>query len=321
MVTLVIPIYNMRQYMKRCLDTILNQTLSEYEIVLVDDGSIDDSLALCYEYSKRYPDIVRVIHKENGGLSSARNAGIEVALGEFIIFPDPDDWVNPEYVEQFLALQKRHNADLVCLGHYIEFIDREIPANDAQKPTDMNGAEAQKALLIPPCMSGFAWNKLYRLDIIRDNNLRFENDVGTTEDLDFSYRYLKYCSKVYFDPTNRVYHYYQRPGAATHSTFSVHKLNSIHTYEKILSDTKDPELKKAAEVEICNLAINLLWQFCDSGYQDTDSEKKLRGCIRHYKKQYLSSKYYGFGRKIQCIIASVSPKAFCFLKNRMTKEN
>ncbi len=101
MLTLVVPIYNKEQYLPRCLDALLAQTISDYEILLINDGSTDGSGAVCDRYAAEYPGLIRVIHKPNGGLSDARNVGIDSALGDFITFPDPDDWVEPDYVQTF----------------------------------------------------------------------------------------------------------------------------------------------------------------------------------------------------------------------------
>ena len=134
----------------------------------------------------------------------------------------------------------------------------------------LSGAEAQKALLLPPQMRGFAWNKLYRLDLIRQHGLRFLEDVGITEDLDFSYRYLAFCRKVCLAPSARTYHYFQREGAATRSGFSQRKLDSLHTYEKIIADCEPtmPDLSRAAKDEICTTAVNLLWMYETSETKD-----------------------------------------------------
>ena len=105
MLTLVVPIYNMEKYLARCMDSLLGQSCRDFEIILVDDGSTDSSGTLCDSYAARYPELVRVIHKPNGGPSSARNAGLDAARGEFVTFPDPDDWVEPDYVGSFLRLQ------------------------------------------------------------------------------------------------------------------------------------------------------------------------------------------------------------------------
>lgn len=318
MVTLVVPVYNMEEHLIRCMGTLLNQTYTDYEIILVDDGSTDRSSKLCDDYSHKN-EKVRVIHKKNGGLSSARNAGIQAACGDYIVFPDPDDWVEPNYVEQLLTCQEQYNADLVCLGHYIEYDDRAIPANENQKLCQMNQMEARRALLIAPTMGGFAWNKLYRLDIIRENNLCFENDVGTTEDLDFAYRYLGFCNNVCFAPEVRVYHYYQRAGAATHNGFSQHKLESIHTYDKIIATSQDVGIISAAKEEICNTATNLLWLYCKDHWQDPSTKTTLKAYLRRNICDYLKSNRYGISRKAQVICALISPEVYCFLKNKLTK--
>ena len=113
MLTLAVPIFNKAPYLPRCIDSLLNQTAGGYEILLIDDGSTDDSGTICDRYAREYPERIRVIHKANGGLSDARNTGIEAARGEWITFPDPDDWVEPDYVESFVSLLKEYQIDLV----------------------------------------------------------------------------------------------------------------------------------------------------------------------------------------------------------------
>ena len=144
----------------------------------------------------------------------------------------------------------------------------------------LSGTEAQKALLLPPQMGGFAWNKLYRLDIIREHSLRFLDDVGITEDLDFAYRYLAFCRKVCLAPSARTYHYFQRDGAATRSGFSQRKLDSLRTYEKIIADCEHtmPDLAQAAKDEICTTAVNLIWMYENSGEKDAAAKKTLLQC-------------------------------------------
>lgn len=181
--------------------------------------------------------------------------------------------------------------------------------------------EAKKALLISPCMNGFAWNKLYHLDIIRKYGLKFLEDVGTTEDLDFTFRYLQYCRKVCFAPEIRTYHYYQRNGAATHSGFSSHKVNSIHTYEKIIEASEDcPELLQAAREEIANVAINLLWVFHNNCSNDTESKNLLKKKLKQMLPFYLKSKKYGLSRKIQALMAYACLPVYSCIKNKVTKD-
>lgn len=314
-VSLIVPVYNMECYLERCMEGLLSQTNLSYEIILVDDGSTDASVALIDQFAMKYPDFVKCIHKQNGGLSSARNAGMNIASGKYVTFPDPDDWVEFDYVEQFLKLQKMHDAELVCTGYYINYDNYRILANEGENSKQMSASDAKKALLIPPCMGGFAWNKLYDMNIIKKNKLKFLNDVGITEDLDFAFRYLDYCNTVFFAPDVRTYHYYQRKGAATHSKFSWHKVNSIRTYEKIIAScTECSDIVQAANEEICNIALNLLWSYEKDCYKDVNAKKILMKYLKKTLIYYLQSKRYNTGRKIQAIIACLSPTVYCKMK-------
>lgn len=316
MVTLVVPIYNMERYLPRCMASLLDQTSRDYEILLIDDGSTDSSSCLCDRYAAEHPGLVRVVHKENGGLSSARNAGIDNARGEFIVFPDPDDWVEPDYVASFLEFRERYQADLVCLGHYVDTDTTSVPAMPDGADSLMSGRSGQRGLLLPPGMQGFSWNKLYRLDLIRANGLYFPDNMGTTEDLYFTFRYLSYCRSACYAPSCRVYHYYQRPDSSTRSPFSRDKLGTIRTYEHILADCagQDPELAQMAQTEICTAAVNLLWENESAPHPDPDVRKELLGRIRGLLPAYLRQSQYGLGRKFQTLAAAHSPRFYMYLK-------
>ena len=117
LLSIIVPVYKVESYLARCVDSILAQTVSDFELILVDDGSPDRCGAICDEYAARDPR-VRVIHKENGGLSSARNAGIDIARGQWLGFVDSDDWITPDCYEKLLACAQRQNVKLVCAGRW-----------------------------------------------------------------------------------------------------------------------------------------------------------------------------------------------------------
>lgn len=116
-ISVIVPIYKVEQYLRQCVDSILNQTHRALEVILVDDGSPDGSGKICDEYAAR-DSRVRVIHKENGGLSDARNAGIDIARGDYIAFVDSDDWLEPDTYESMLAAMEKYQAKLVCAGRF-----------------------------------------------------------------------------------------------------------------------------------------------------------------------------------------------------------
>ena len=113
MLSVIVPVYNVEAYLPRCVDSILAQSYSNLEVILVDDGAKDASGAICDAYAAKDPR-VKVIHKENGGLSSARNAGLDIALGEYIAFVDSDDWIEPDAYQHLLEVMERYDVRLVC---------------------------------------------------------------------------------------------------------------------------------------------------------------------------------------------------------------
>lgn len=315
MLTLVVPIFNKAQYLPRCLDALLDQTVSNYEILLIDDGSTDGSDAICDRYAALWPDRIRVIHRENGGLSSARNTGIDAARGEFVSFPDPDDWVEPVYVETFLTLLSEFKSDLVCTGFWVDMGAQRYPGYRDGDTITMTAAQGRKALLLPPRMGGFSWNKIYSLKLLRQHSLRFREDVGAAEDLDFAYRYLQNCETVCFCPSHRTCHYDQQPESVTHSGFSLRNLQDFRAYELIATDP-DPALSTAARDEMCVLAVNHLWSMLEGGQQDTEARKYLLAYIRENLRTHLRSTVYGRGRKLQALTAALSPRLFAILKRK-----
>ena len=315
-VSVVVPVYNMEAYLPRCMDTLLTQTTNDMEIILIDDGSKDNSGVMCDEYAIQHPDLVRAVHKENGGLSSARNAGMDVAQGEYVIFPDPDDWVEPDYVEKLLHIYDEYTPDLACVGHFVDYESGEgMEANKFAVFTTLDRDTAHKALMSSPYICGFAWNKLYKLSIIREHNLRFLDDVGTTEDMDFAYKYLKYCHKVCFDPESRVYHYFQRGDSATLCGFSMGNFNSIRTYQKIIEDSSDSrDLVSLAKQQICNITINLICAYKKEKIDNKQLYKDLRKYLKSNLKEYLTGNEFGTGRKLQGVLALVLPSLYAKIK-------
>lgn len=316
LVSIVVPVYNMQQYLSKSIPSLVNQTYRNLEILLIDDGSTDSSREICMQYAQLYPSLVRVVVRENGGLSAARNTGIDEAKGKYIIFPDPDDWAEREYIQRLVELIEQDHADLSCVGHYIDYERKTVIPNEACSLRRMDGTEARWALIAKPCIEGFAWNKMYRLDRIREEELYFLNDVGTTEDLDFAYRYLKNAKRVIFAPEYVLYHYVQRPTSASQLNYSPKQVQGIHSYEKILEDeTADSTMVKLAKEEIFNVALNLLYALKSEQEEDHNVQAYLERCLKENLKYYLSSKNYGMGRKVQGILAAFCPDVYQAIKN------
>lgn len=195
MVSIIVPIYNTEDTIKRCVDSILAQSYSDIEVILVDDGSTDDSLSICQQYAQGDSRIV-VLHKENGGVSSARNLGLQEARGEWIGFVDADDYVNTDYVKNYFLLGE--DAELLVQGfHQIDVLNGTT--TDVNEPTAIIERQAIYPYAIRTMEThqlGCVWCKLYRNEIIRANKIIFIESFYQCEDLLFCMQYLKYVHRI-----------------------------------------------------------------------------------------------------------------------------
>lgn len=227
-VSIIVPIYNAEKYLRKCIDSIRNQSLSEIEIILVNDGSIDSSLAIC-EYYQKLDSRIRVIDQPNSGVSSARNSGLKVVEGEFIGFIDPDDWIEKDMYESMYEKATRLNAD-VCLCDYIE------ETCSVKTPIKLNLAEhilnKEQVLnnILPNMLSsnnlnsnahkdvimGSVWRMLIKKELIKKYNLQFEIGIPLAEDLIFCVQVLLNSNIVCIDP-KPYYHYILKQNTAVNS--------------------------------------------------------------------------------------------------------
>ena len=217
LLSVIVPVYNVEAYLFRCVDSILGQTYSDLEVILVDDGSKDTSGRICDDYAAK-DSRVRVIHKENGGLSSARNAGLDEARGEYIAFVDSDDWIEAEAYEHMLTLAEKYGVQLVCGGRF-----------------DVNGKTGERKVGLCPqkeeCISGeelagriFLWDncdssacdKLYHASLLED----FRFPLGKVcEDVPVTYKIVLKAGQVAMSD-RPFYNYYHRPGSITTTAIS-----------------------------------------------------------------------------------------------------
>lgn len=185
----IIPVYNVEAYLPQCLDSILSQCSEDCETILVDDGTKDASNAICDAYSLRYPN-VKVIHKPNGGLSSARNAGLGLAEGRYVCFVDSDDYIEPGTVEKLLAWIEENDADICFLQASKVYPDGTSESlGEGLTAAGIRGKDALEVLdylSSRPKFPASAWAKLYRRAFLEENGLRFPDDRRLSEDLDYS---------------------------------------------------------------------------------------------------------------------------------------
>jgi glycosyltransferase involved in cell wall biosynthesis len=232
LISIIVPIYNVEKYLSQCLSSILSQTYSKFEILLVDDGSTDGSGNICDNYLG-VDDRIRVFHKKNGGVSSARNYGIDNADGKYVCFIDADDWVNSKFLETFVKYIDE-GADLYIQG----YIDRDnilrIPSYSTLRGIEeiCNGIYKLEEQMI----LGLIWNKLYRLDLIREYFIRFDEQVSIGEDMIFILSYIWY-SRILVTIPVAYYNYENRYGSACSNDFSFEIWNRrLFLFEELLQN-------------------------------------------------------------------------------------
>lgn len=201
-ISVIVPVYKAEKYIRRCVDSILAQTFTDFELLLVDDGSPDNSGAICDEYAAR-DSRVKVFHKENGGVSSARQMGLDNSLGEYVIHADPDDWVEPDMLQELYSEAQQSGADMVICDFYINYGNRQI--YKSQKPEKLSHDAILKELLMQR-LHGACWNKLVRRDLFEKYEVKFPEDIIRWEDLFVNVMLLINSVRVSYKE-NAYYHY------------------------------------------------------------------------------------------------------------------
>ncbi len=188
-VSIIVPIYNTEKYLRRCVDSIINQTCKNLQIILVDDGSTDNSGAICDEYARK-DDRIKVVHKENGGASSARNRGLDIASGRWVVFIDADDHVTEKYIEQLIVYGE---SELVITNYHLNIGDSPLEYQE-EKIEDYLQTISHSLIANTP------WGKLYDSKIIKTHSIRFDESTRFGEDSLFNLSYLLYCNSIRIIP-------------------------------------------------------------------------------------------------------------------------
>ncbi|MGE8593297.1 glycosyltransferase family 2 protein [Bifidobacterium hominis] len=284
-VSIIVPVYNVERYLKRCIDSLIKQSYPNIEIILVDDGSTDNSFSFCKEYALK-DSRIRVFHKENEGLGLTRNYGIERALGEYVTFVDSDDYLTLDAIESMLGKATATNADVVIATHYYKNEEQKVAVPERL----YSGSEIEEALMVHmmgnkgnqlDALSYTAWGKLYKKDLFIKNNLCFPSERKLIwEDLAFSIEAYPLCKKVYVSH-KPVYYYCFNEGSLTH-TYKPNKLDLVM------------ELYRYLCIKIQNLNFPIEAQY----RLDTNFVGHIRTCI---KLEVFYANANGFGTAIQNI--------------------
>ena len=262
--SIIVPVYNVEEYLIECIDSVLRQTFADFEFILVDDGSTDQSGKICDEYAQK-DDRIKVIHKENGGLSDARNIGTSVSMGEYIIYIDSDDYICSNYFLQRIYDKAQGGADVICYKYkkYFENSKKFSEINSSFSGLDSLDTfyDRLKHFVSTDTFNCSAWSKAVRADVIKDNKIEFKKGL-TGEDQDWYFYVLMYSKSIEGIDEDFII-YRQRIASITRSLKNKNIEDCMYIVDKwqknILGSDMEKEYKEAflnmVAVYYCNLLI------------------------------------------------------------------
>lgn len=271
--TIIIPVYNATKYLPRCIDSVLAQTYQNFELILINDGSKDLSGAICDDYALK-DSRVRVFHKENGGVSSARNMGIKEAIGTYITFIDSDDWIEVDFLEHFKKITNSEESDLIVSG-VIKYFDEYSNKNSTFCTEKANNLYAIPMLEEKSLLSG-PFAKCFKTKVIRVSTVLFDERFHFGEDAIFNLSYILKVTKITV-VDYAGYYYFQTPGESL--------VKKKYSYEKTIEFAKT----------ITNLRYEMLNKFeLDKGYINFIEKEKtlytINAILSAYNKKYRKEK-------------------------------
>lgn len=275
LISVIVPCYNVEQYLPKCINSILNQTYKNLEVWLVDDGSPDRCGEICDEYAKK-DDRIKVIHKKNGGLADARNVALDVLAGEYVVCVDSDDYISPTHIEGLYHLIEKYGAD-VSINNSCNFLEGTIPHPAKKVEKDIvfeTGLKAVEAMFYQEMFDTCAWGKMYKADLF--DGIRYPKGL-LFEDLPTTYRLLLKANKVAFND-EQSYFYLLRSNSIEGAAFSPHKLDSGLQLMALMDKDRDKlqPIIKSYNCRIVSFVFHLLLQMPDGYARRNDFERRIK---------------------------------------------
>lgn len=303
LVSIVIPIYNVEKYIHKCIESVLGQTYKNLEIILVEDGSPDRCPSICDKYAQEDKRI-KVVHKENGGLSDARNAGIEIAKGDFIAFIDGDDYIAPNMIEVLLKLSIAEQACITVCNYCRVFSNgKEIPRKTKFSTKVMNNIEALEDLFMSPsCCEVMTWNKLYDLSLFKQNAICFPK--GKIHEDNFTTYKLFYAAKKIVYTDTILYYYVQRADSIMSKKFNLRRLDLLEAVKQTKDFVKLYRLP--LDQQVTNYEMMMHFNILNSMVYSVDENravwKKIRSDLLTMMKPLLRNPYVSVKHKIGLLL-------------------
>ena len=312
LISIVIPVYNVEKYLERCLQSVVDQTYKDIEIILVDDGSTDESKIICDLYESN-DSRIKVIHKENGGLSDARNAGIDIAKGKYISFIDSDDYVEKDYIKSMYDAIKKDNSDISVSLHVIKYENGKTKFKfENQCDKIVNAKQALEMMLYDDGLDLSAWGKLYKTVFF--NNIKFPKG-RIFEDAATTYKLMDKAEKISL-VNQYLYNYMIRNNSISSGKFNEKKMDLISS-TKEMSDfvsQKYPDLQRACDRRLMYAYLSTITQLAKSNEQKKycDLKKELMTYIKKNGRKVLADKNIPKRDRVAIILCKFGYPVFRF---------
>lgn len=307
LISIIIPIYKVEKYIERCINSVLSQTYSNIEIILIDDGSPDMCPSICDNY-KLIDSRIQVIHKENGGLSDARNKGINISKGKYITFVDSDDYIENDYVEFLYKTILKEDSDIAICSYQSVYGNRMIIKQLEHREYILNSEETLEKMLYQKEFNVSAWAKLYKRELFE--NIEFPKGK-IFEDAFTTYKLVMKAKKISVNLEIK-YNYMIRSNSILTSEFNEKKMLLIDAYNKMGRDIqiKYPKLTNAVIRAEVYANISTLRQMIFAKNRLIDDEKKIRKFIVKNRKHVLYNKECAFRDKVAIILICININIF-----------
>lgn len=317
MISVIVPVYNVEKYLRRCVDSIINQTYKDFEIILVDDGSKDTSPAICDEYAKKYSNI-KVIHQKNAGPSVTRNEGTSIAKGDYITYIDSDDLVHPDYLKILIDLCSKNNADLSCCNFAIFSKESEIISNENTKSNELcfSGIEAMNKMLYGQFHGSSACAILLNSKLAK--SIAFTSGRYHEDDL-ISFKYYLNSNKVAITD-KKLYYYFQRPGSIMHSKYGKIAIDELNAADYIVENCKKigKESTRAAYSKMFANYKDVLFSYPDLKKIDLLNYKRIKKNLRKISFSIIFNTNISKRTRLSAFILKIlGINMFCFFHKKL----
>lgn len=287
LITIIIPVYNVEKYIHKCIDSVINQTYKNLEIILVDDGSPDNCGKICDEYAK-VDKRIKVIHQKNGGLSDARNSGIDIAKGEFISFVDSDDYINEDCIEILYKAIIENDADMSIGAHTVKYSTGKNINKATGEITTLSPEKVLERMLYDDGIDLSAWAKLYKIDLFKEIRYpkgRLFEDAATT------YKLIDKSKKISIISIS-IYNYIIRNNSISSYKYNHQKMDLVTSTTEMCEyiRKKYPQLEKACNRREMYAYLSTISQLAKSKEKFQEDQKVLTRYIMKNKRKILKDK-------------------------------